>query len=73
MIQHQSNVFLGMTDVDVQYNEERNQVEYMFLDEKTVQESTGTDLEISNMMKRETPREICSIIEKILKVDFEVV
>ena len=62
-----------MTDVDVQYNEERNQVEYMFLDEKTVQESTGTDLEIFNMMKRETPREICSIIEKILKVDFEVV
>ena len=24
-----------MTGVDVQYNEERNQVEYMFLDEKT--------------------------------------
>ena len=68
-----SNVFLGMTGVDVQYNEERNQVEYMFLDQKTVQESTGRDLEIFNMMKRETPREICSIIENILKVDFEVV
>ena len=45
----------------------------MFLDEKTVQESTGRDLEIFNTMKRETPRETCSIIENILKVDFEVV
>lgn len=68
-----NNVFLGMTDVDVQYNEERNQAEYMFLDEKKVQESVGMDFEIFNMMKQETPMEICNIIEKILKVDFEVV
>ncbi|MFQ9601946.1 MAG: TIGR04066 family peptide maturation system protein [Staphylococcus aureus] len=70
-----NNVFLGMTDIDMYYDDEHKTAEYMLLDEKKVQESIGLTYEdqIFNISKPETFKEIGTIIENILKVDFEVV
>ena len=70
-----NNVFLGMTDIDMYYDDEHKTAEYMLLDEKKVQESIGLTYEdqIFNRSKPETFKEIGTIIENILKVDFEVV
>lgn len=67
-----NNNFLGITDMDVQYNDEHRTVDYMLLDAKKVEESIAIAPKMFNATELESIVQVGKSIENILKTDFEV-